>query len=68
VPYGYALKSDGVHLEACQREQATMVRASQLRAGGLSLRQVATRLASEGRLSRRGRPFLAAQVARMLQV
>jgi hypothetical protein len=43
-------------------------RTSQLRAAGLSLRAVAATLASEGRVSRRGRRFLPAQIARMVAV
>jgi len=66
VPYGFALRGDGVHLMAARQEQATIARARDLRARGLSLRAVAAKLASEGRVSRRGRRFLPAQVARML--
>ncbi|MGH7438394.1 MAG: recombinase family protein [Polyangiaceae bacterium] len=49
-------------------EQATIARARELRAAGLSLRAVAATLASQGRVSRRGRRFLPAQIARMLAV
>jgi site-specific DNA recombinase len=66
VPYGFALSADGVRLAAAGREQATIVRARELRASGPSLRAVASRLAAEGRVSRRGRVFLATQIARML--
>lgn len=68
VPYGFALKRDGVHLVAARSEQATIARARELRAGGLSLRAVAATLASEGRVSRRGPRFLPAQIARMVAV
>jgi hypothetical protein len=51
---------------AARHERATIARARDLRARGLSLRAVAAKLASEGRVSRRGRRFLPAQVARML--
>jgi site-specific DNA recombinase len=64
--YGFALKGDGVHMVAARAEQATIARARELRATGLSLRAVAPTLASEGRVSRKGRRFLAAQVARMV--
>jgi len=66
VPYGFALQGDGVHLVTDRQEQATIARARELRAAGLSLRAVAAKLDSEGRVSRRGRTFLPAQVARML--
>lgn len=68
VPYGFALKRDGVHLVAARAEQATIGRARELRAAGLSLRAVAATLASEGNVSHRGRRFLPAQIARMLAV
>jgi DNA invertase Pin-like site-specific DNA recombinase len=55
VPYGFAVSADGVRLAAAGREQATIARARELRASGLSLRAVASRLAAEGRVSRRGR-------------
>jgi DNA invertase Pin-like site-specific DNA recombinase len=66
IPYGYALERDGAHLVAAKQEQATIARARDLRARGFSLRAVAAKLASERRLSHRGRRFLPAQVARML--
>jgi hypothetical protein len=61
VPYGFALKGDGVHLVAARAEQATIAGAREVRAAGLSLRAVAATLASEGRVSPKGRPFLPAQ-------
>jgi DNA invertase Pin-like site-specific DNA recombinase len=66
VPYGFALDIDGVKLVADRREQATILRARLYHARGLSLRAIAGRLAAEGRVSRNSRPFLAQQVARML--
>lgn len=66
APYGYALAPDGVHLVAVETEQATIARARVLSAEGRSLRAVAAVLAAEGHVSRLGRPFFAAQVARML--
>jgi DNA invertase Pin-like site-specific DNA recombinase len=66
IPYGFAMDADGVRLVAAWREQATIARARELRAAGLSLRAVASRLAIEGRVSRTGRVFLAPQIARML--
>jgi DNA invertase Pin-like site-specific DNA recombinase len=66
VPFGFELHADGVRLVANEREQATIERATRLRAAGLSLRAISTQLAVEGRVSRRGRKFLAQQIARML--
>lgn len=66
VPFGFALHADGVRLVADRGEQTTIARARRLRARGLSLRAVASRLAVEGRVSRSGRRFMAEQVARML--
>ena len=66
VPFGYSLADDGVHLVAHDDEQGTIRAARELRAGGLSLRAVAERLATLGHRSRTGRAFAAMQVARML--
>jgi DNA invertase Pin-like site-specific DNA recombinase len=66
VPFGFALDNDGVRLVPVAHEQATIARARALHVRHLSLRTIATRLASEGRVSRTGRQFLAEQVARML--
>jgi site-specific DNA recombinase len=66
VPYGFALDADGVRLVAVEREQSAIARARELRAFGLSLRAVASELAAEGHVSRKGRAFFAPQVARML--
>jgi DNA invertase Pin-like site-specific DNA recombinase len=66
VPYGFALGADGRRLVVHQREQAAIARARQLRASGLSLRALASRLADEGYVSRARRPFFASQVSRML--
>jgi DNA invertase Pin-like site-specific DNA recombinase len=66
VPYGFRLDADGRTLDAVEVEQATIARARLLSAEGHSLRAVAAHLAAEGRVSRTGRSFAAAQVARML--
>jgi DNA invertase Pin-like site-specific DNA recombinase len=63
VPYGFA--REGARLVPVPAEQDTIVRARHL-AEGRTLRAVAALLAAEGRVSRTGRPFYAAQVARML--
>src|SRR5580692_5641499 len=66
VPYGYRLDADGRTLVAVEGEQAVIVRARVLAVEGLSLRTVAGQLAAEGHVSRKGSPFSAVQVARML--
>jgi DNA invertase Pin-like site-specific DNA recombinase len=66
VPYGYRLDVDGRALVAIEGEQAVMARARTLAAEGRSLRAVAAELAAEGHVSRKGVPFFAAQVGRML--
>ena len=68
VPYGFSLDVDGRMLVAVEHEQAVMTRARQLSAEGRSLRAVAAQLAAEGHVSRKGSPFLAAQVGRMLVI
>jgi hypothetical protein len=55
-----------VRLEADPAEAAALTVARELRASGLSLRVVASRLDAAGYRSRTGRPFAAAQVARMV--
>ncbi len=67
VPYGYSLAADGRTLVAVESEQATIARARELVAEGRSLRAVAAQLAAEGHVSRKGGPFFAAQVGRMLE-
>ena len=66
VPYGCRLAADGRTLVAVEGEQATIARARALVAEGRSLRAVAAQLAAEGHVSRKGAPFFAAQVGRML--
>jgi DNA invertase Pin-like site-specific DNA recombinase len=66
IPYGFALAADGVHFEPVESEQATIARVRELVARGRSLRAVAAVLAAEGRVSRAGHTFAAAQIARML--
>ena len=66
VLYGFTLAADGVALEADAAEQATIARARELAAGGLSLRKVADGLAAEGLTARSGKPFAASQIARMV--
>jgi site-specific DNA recombinase len=64
-PYGFQVL-DG-RLDPVQSEQAVIARARELRASGLSLRRVGITLAASGLRSRTGKPFLPAQLARMLE-
>jgi site-specific DNA recombinase len=64
VPLGFTLV-DGA-LVPDQREQAVISQARELRAAGMSLRDVACALDERGLRTRTGRPWLPAQVARML--
>jgi DNA invertase Pin-like site-specific DNA recombinase len=66
IPYGFALSGDG-KLVPCAQERATQARARELASAGMSLRAIARELASEGRVSRTARPFVAAQVQRLLE-
>jgi DNA invertase Pin-like site-specific DNA recombinase len=67
APFGYALADDGETIRPNKREQAVIRVARELRASGLSLRKVADRLRRDGMKARNGRPFAAAQIARMLR-
>jgi len=64
APFGYTHASGRLLPRA--HEQAVIVEARALRATGLSLRATAAALDKRGMRSRAGRPFLPAQVARML--
>jgi site-specific DNA recombinase len=66
VPYGYSLAADGRTLVAVEGEQAAISRARALASEGHSQRAIAAQLAAEGHVSRKGVPFFAAQVGRML--
>lgn len=68
APYGFAVGEDGVSLVPVESERVIAARARVLRGEGRSLRAVASQLSAEGHASRAGRPFAAAQVARMLDV
>ena len=66
APYGYTLAADGVRLVPVAEEQAVIAEARAMRAAGLSLRAVSQSLDSRGMRARNGKPFVAAQVARMV--
>ena len=66
VPFGHDLADDGVRLLDNAEEQAVIAEARQLKAGGLSLRKIATELQRRGFVSRAGTMFQPAQIQRML--
>ncbi|MDY0060029.1 MAG: recombinase family protein [Myxococcota bacterium] len=68
VPFGSRLAADGVHLEACPAELAVIRLAQELRADGLSLRQIGAALEARGLRPRNGAAWHAPQIARMMEV
>ena len=66
APYGYRLDADGRTLVPVEWERATIARARELAVERRSLRAIAAQLAVEGHVSRKGSPFFAAQVGRMV--
>jgi DNA invertase Pin-like site-specific DNA recombinase len=67
APYGYRLTADGDRVEPDPAEQRVIEQARVLRSKGLALRKVAGILAGRGFRSRSGKPFVAAQIARMME-
>ena len=65
ILYGYKLAADGRRLEADDREQRTLSRLRELRASGLSCREVAEHLNAEGYTTRRGSPWRFQYVAEL---
>jgi DNA invertase Pin-like site-specific DNA recombinase len=66
VAYGYQLDADGVRLLSNAQEQEVIGLARMYDDHGLSLRKIAARLADEGYVSRRGKPFVPAAIANMV--
>lgn len=67
VPYGRRLAADGRTLEVDEGEAAVVAAVRELLASGLSLRKVSAELERRGFLSRTGRAFMPAQLARMAE-
>lgn len=60
IPYGFqADPADASRIIKCDQEQAVLSEAAALRAAGLSLRDIASELATRGILARNGKPFSA---------
>jgi len=68
IPRGYRLAPDGVGLEVCPDEVATIQRAQELRREGRSIRQIGRDLDDEGRTTRTGRPYSIRGVQELLMV
>ena len=66
APYGYCFTDDNT-LVAVAAEQLVIAAARGYAAGGLSLRQIARRLATDGHLSRTGTTFTAKSVRTVVQ-
>jgi DNA invertase Pin-like site-specific DNA recombinase len=66
APYGHRVGVDGIQLEPAPEEAAVRTLARQLRAQGLSLREVAAALEERGIRSRTGKGFAPVQVQRMV--
>ncbi len=64
VPWGYRAEPDGT-LVGDEREPDIASRVSELRCEGMTLRGIVKSLASEGRVSRAGKPLALAQVHRI---
>jgi site-specific DNA recombinase len=67
LPYGYLLADDGITLAPDAAEQYVIAAARGYARAGLSLRQIAARLAADGHLSRTGQPFTPKSVQSMLR-
>jgi DNA invertase Pin-like site-specific DNA recombinase len=65
APYGY--RYDGDQMVPDAAEQAVIERIRSLRGEGVSLRGISARLASEGLLTRTGRPFAVVQLERIFR-
>ena len=66
LPRGYAVAADGVTLVKDEAEQSVLDAVRELRAQGLTLRQVAAALAERGVVNRKGRPYSFVAVHEML--
>ena len=57
IPFGFRLAADGVHLIEDPAEQETIRKVEELRASGMSLRQIAAHLNENGITKREGTPW-----------
>ena len=67
IPHGYRLAADGDHIEPDTREQDVLRQAADLRAEGMTLREISAELARLGVFNREGRPFNPNSVRNMVK-
>lgn len=67
VPHGYRLAEDGEHLVADSAEQEVLRLVAELRAQGMSLRDISGALAERGVFNRQGRPYNPKSVRSMVK-
>lgn len=67
IPYGYQLAADGVNLEACEREQNAVAIIRELRAAGLTFRNIQSELARRNVPSRSGNAWRIATLHQIIK-
>lgn len=67
VPFGYRMAVDGVHIETETAEQAIVGRIREMKAAGISLREIAAELNRQGFTTRRGTAWRFQYVADVLK-
>ena len=67
IPYGQELAHDGKTLVDSDQDKKLIARAKRLQRGGMSVRAIAAKLASEGYVTRRGTPMTKSTVGNLLR-
>lgn len=67
IPHGYRLAADGEHIEPDTREQDVLRQVAELKAQGMTLREISAELARLGVFNRQGRPFNPNSVRNMVK-
>lgn len=67
IPHGYRLAADCDHIEPDTREQDVLRQVAELRAEGMTLREISAELARLGVFNREGRPFNPNSVRNMVR-
>ena len=67
IPHGYRLAADGEHIEPDTHEQDVLRQVAELRADGMTLREISAELARLGVFNREGRPFNPNSVRNMVR-
>jgi len=65
-PWGYR-RAGSIHVVWCESEQATTVRAEEMRRSGMSFRAITKALEREGHTGRSGKPLTTTSVVRLLE-